>query len=85
MCCHSGLASAPPETLNHSTSTEPLNFFGLIGRFTTMRLLYSAGENCVTAHLPSFVSGFTGVCALAIPSTKNSDCEYPTVARSNAA
>ena len=32
VCVQSGSASSPPQTLSHSTTTVPLNFFGSIGR-----------------------------------------------------
>ena len=56
MCTQSGLASTPPDTLSHSTTTVPLNFRLLIGRSTTTRVLYAAGVDGVTVHFPSLVS-----------------------------
>ena len=35
-------ASTPPLTLSHSTMTVPSNRLGLIGRYTTIRVLYGA-------------------------------------------
>ena len=68
MCDQSGLASTPPLTFNHSTSTVPLNRRGLLGRFTTMRVLNAASCDGVAVHLPSLVSGVGAPYASAVPS-----------------
>ena len=49
----SGAPSDPPDTLNHSIITVPLNSFGSVGRTTTTRVLYAAEVAGWTAHLPS--------------------------------
>jgi hypothetical protein len=43
--------------LSHSTITVPLNFFGSIGRYTTIWVLYGAMVPGLTVHLPSEESG----------------------------
>src|SRR5689334_15894975 len=80
MWIQSGLASTPPVTFSHSTTTVPLKSRRLIGRSTTMRVLYVACDDGATDHLPSPVSGAVGVYAVAVPPTKNSCCVYPTLA-----
>ena len=51
----------PPETLSHSTITVPLNFAGSIGRFTSSRVVNGANEVGFTDHMPSAVSGASGL------------------------
>ena len=55
----SGAPSAPPETLNHSITTLPLNFAGSIGFTTTKRDVYAAVVAGCTVHFPSDPSGPT--------------------------
>ena len=69
-----GAESRPALTLFHSTITVPLNFFGSVGRYTTMRVLYGAVVPGVTFHLPSEESGVALVYAVAVPERKYSAC-----------
>jgi hypothetical protein len=60
MWIQSGLASAPPLTLSHSTTTVPLKSRGRVGRLTTIRVVNSAGAVGSTVQRPSDVSGAAG-------------------------
>jgi hypothetical protein len=76
VCIQSGLASTPPETLSHSTTTVPLKSRALTGRFTTTRDLKSASDESSTVQRPSLerVDPGAGEKTLAVPDRKNSDC-----------
>src|SRR5580658_746309 len=74
----SGASSAPPETLSHSTTTVPLNLAGLIGRYTTTRVLYGASEEGATDHCPLLAKSLADEYAVAVPEMKYSDPSYPT-------
>ncbi len=52
----------------------PLNFFGLVGRYTTSRVLYGEVAAGVTVHFPSLVSGVVLVYDVAVPEMKYSAC-----------
>ena len=65
-------ASTPPLTLSHSTTTVPSNRLGLIGRYTTIRVLYGAVLAGVTVQRPLDVKGEALVYAVAVPDRKNS-------------
>src|SRR5262249_25022641 len=52
---HSGLASTPPLTLSHSTTTLPLNFDGSAGARTTTRVRYGAVVSGANVQRPSCV------------------------------
>jgi hypothetical protein len=64
--------SEPPLTLSHSTTTVPLNFFGSVGRTTTMRLAYGAVAAATAFHFPSGVAAPASVYDEAVPEKKNS-------------
>jgi hypothetical protein len=71
---HSGFASTPPLTFNHSTMTVPLNFAGSDGTRTTTRVRYGAWPSGVNVQWPVRASAPFALYDDAVPLATYSRC-----------